>query len=107
MVWYTEFMKDDEDGMSKTAAITGRVSQRVKDRLAEIAKTEQRDEDELVGSLLEASVESLDFRARIIRERLVQADAGGPFVDGEDVKRWLKSWGEENELPVPEATIRF
>lgn len=100
-------MNDYEDTMSKTATITGKVSQRVKDRLAEIAKEEHRDEDELVGSLLEASLEDHDYRSRIMRERIAEADGGGPFVDGEDVKKWLKSWGTENELPVPEATTRF
>jgi len=104
-MWYTQAMNDVEDIMTNTTTIKGTVSQRIKDRVAEIAKEEQRDEAEVVGSLLEASVEGRDWRAQIIRERLAQADAGGPFVDGEDVKKWLRSWGTDNELPIPEPTI--
>ena len=38
---------------------------------------------------------------------IAEADAGGPFASNEDVLKWLKSWGTENQLPAPEATIRF
>lgn len=89
--------------MSNTTTITVKVSQRVKDRVAEIAREEHRDEAEVGGSLLEASIEEDE----LTRLAIAEADAGGPFVDGEAMKRYLKSWGKEDELPMPEANIRF
>ncbi len=93
--------------MNNTTTIKGKVSQRIKDRIAEIAKDEQRDEEEVAGSLIEAAFRVDDEEDQLTQQAIAEADAGGPFVDGEDVKRWLKSWGKDDEPPMPEATIRF
>jgi len=91
--------------MTKSATITGKVSQQVKERLKAIAEEKNRDETELVASFIEASVEAYDRKAEIVKARLAKADAGGPFVDDEDVDAWLRSWGTDDELPEPKATI--
>lgn len=91
--------------MTKSATITGKVSQRVKERLKAIADEKNRDEADIVASFVEASLEAHDQKAQIVRARLAKADAGGPSVDGEDVKAWFLSWGTDDELPPPEATI--
>ncbi len=52
---------------------------------------------EAVGAALEAD-------ARItaeIEQAVGEADAGGPVVDVDDVARWLRSWGKEDELAPP------
>ncbi|MGI9502555.1 MAG: CopG family ribbon-helix-helix protein [Geminicoccaceae bacterium] len=92
--------------MSKTVTITGKVSERVKERLKAIADEKNRDEAEVVASFLEASIEAYDRKTEIIRARLADADAGGPFIDDDDMDLWLASWGADNELPEPKATIR-
>lgn len=91
--------------MSKTATITGKVSQQVKERLKAIAEQKNRDETEVVASFIEASVEAYERKAEIVNARLAKADAGGPFIADEDMDAWLLSWGTENELPEPKATI--
>ena len=42
-----------------------------------------------------------------IKQTLAEAKAGGPFVAHEEVVRWMESWGTDNELPRPKATIKF
>lgn len=92
--------------MSKTVTITGKVSERVKERLSAIADEKNRDETEVVASFLEASIDAYDRKTETIRARLADADAGGPFIDDDDMDLWLASWGAEKELPEPKATIR-
>jgi predicted transcriptional regulator len=45
-----------------------------------------------------------ELEAEIIRKRLAQADAGGPFVRHEDVLAWLKALSEGRQVPAPKAT---
>jgi len=107
-MWYTQVMNDAEDTMTKdTTTITGRVKQTVKDRLAQIAKDEGRPEEDVVGDLVVASIEVDDEDEELTRVAIAEADAGGPFASGEEVGRYLKSWGTDKELPAPKATIRF
>jgi len=91
--------------MSKSATFSVKLSQQVKDRLKAIAEEKNQSENEVVASFVEASVDAYDWKAAIIKDRLAKADAGGPWVSDESFKRWLRSWGKENELPPPEATI--
>ena len=83
--------------MSKPVMITGKVSERVKERLKVIADEKNRDEAEIVASFLEASIEAYDRKMEVIRARLAHADAGGPFIDDDDIDLWLASWGADNE----------
>ena len=93
--------------MSKTITVKGRVSQAVKERLAQIAKYEGRSEEDVAGSLLAASFETDAEDEELTRSAIAEADAGGPFATNEEVGRYLQSWGKDDELPAPEATIRF
>lgn len=93
--------------MTKTATITASVSQRVKDRLKAISDERQCDESEIVASFVEASIEAYEWRAAAIKERLAKADTGGPFVADDAMDAWLLSWGTDEELPEPEATVRL
>lgn len=92
--------------MTKSTTITGKVSQQVKERLKAICEERQRDEAEVVASFVEASIEAYERKASIVKARLAKADAGGPFVADDDMDAWLLSWGTDNELPEPEATVK-
>jgi hypothetical protein len=47
------------------------------------------------------------LEVQLIRDRLVQADAGGPFARHEDVLAWLKALSEGKQIPAPKATSTF
>lgn len=91
--------------MANTVTIKGTVRQEVKDRLAEIARQQGRAaNDELVGEAVEAYVATYDRDAKLIREALEEALAGGPFIDGKDMEAWSKSLATDNPLHRPNAT---
>lgn len=54
---------------------------------------------------IEGALAADELEAAIIRKRLVQADAGGPFVRHEDVLAWLKALSEGQQEPPPKATV--
>lgn len=95
-----------EDPMPKTVTITASVSQEVKDRLKAISDEKQCDEGEIVASFVEASVEAYERRAAGVKVRLARADAGGPFIADDAMDAWLLSWGTDQDVPEPEATVR-
>lgn len=87
--------------------IEGNVSRSVKERVAQIAKYEGRSVEDVAGSLLSASFEVDDADEELTRKAIDEADAGGPFATNEEVRKYLESWGKDDELPVPKATIRL
>lgn len=89
-----------------TANVTIRLSRAVKERLSELAAQTERSEDELMTEAIESFVELRDWQAEEIRSALRESDEGGPFIAHEDMARWLQSWGSEDELPPPKASIR-
>ena len=91
--------------VSNTTTVSVTLNKTVKERLNELAAQTERSEDELMAEAIEVYVELRDWQAEEIRRALREADAGGPFVAHEDIIRWVSSWGSENELPPPEATI--
>jgi hypothetical protein len=46
-----------------------------------------------------------ELEIEIIRRRLAQANAGGPFARHEDVLAWLKALSDGEQPPPPKATI--
>jgi predicted transcriptional regulator len=90
---------------TKHAPITVRVEQPLRERLEQIARQTESRLDDLIVSVLTTYVEHYDWETELIRKRLAEEDAGGPFIAHEDIVRWVRSWGTEDELPPPEATI--
>jgi predicted transcriptional regulator len=74
-------------------------------RLKEIAACSRRTEAEIAATLIEGALAADELEVEIIRKRLAQADAGGPFARHEDVLAWLKALSEGQKAPVPKATI--
>lgn len=83
------------------------LSPKTRKRLAAAAKSAERSADEVAAAVLDAAFEADEHDQELTRQAIGEAEAGGPFASNEDVLKWLKSWGTENELPAPEATIRF
>jgi predicted transcriptional regulator len=90
---------------TKPVPIPVSVGQPLRSRLEQIAQQTESNLEDLIVGVLQAYVEHYDWQTELIRKRLAEADAGGPFVPHEEVDRWMASWGTENELPRPKATI--
>ena len=83
------------------------LSEATRERLKEIATRARRSEAEIAASLIEGALAADQLEVRIIRERLAQADAGGPFARHEDVLAWLEALSEGKQIPAPKATSTF
>jgi predicted transcriptional regulator len=92
--------------MSEEATITLQLKKETKAKLEALARSTQRDEGVLVAEAIDAYVELDAWQVEEIRKAVEKADAGGPFCAHEDVMAWLESWGTDNELDPPKASLR-
>jgi RHH-type transcriptional regulator, rel operon repressor / antitoxin RelB len=99
-------MATKTDNNEKTVTITVRTSRETKERLENLAENMGRSANYVADEALSSYIAENAWQVEQIGKAVEQADAGGSFVSWEDTKRWMDSWGTDNELPPPEATIR-
>ena len=83
-----------------TTTFTIRVPVDVKRRLDKLAKSTSRTRSWLAADAVAGYVEQQHWQLAEIEEGIKDADAGR-VVPHEDVKRWLNSWGTDNEQAPP------
>jgi predicted transcriptional regulator len=93
--------------MTKDVTLSLRIDRKLSDKLEKRARQAKRSKSALTAYAIERLFETEDREIARIKRSLARAKAGGPFIAHEDVMRWLESWGTENELPRPKATIKF
>ena len=100
-------MVDDERlaGGDMSTALEVRHPEEMRERLNEIAARSRKSEAEIAATLIEGALAADELEVEIIRKRLAQADAGGPFVRHEDVLVWLKALCDDQQARPPRATI--
>ena len=76
-----------------------------RERLKEIAARSRRSEAEIAATLIEGALAADQLEVEIMRKRLAQADAGGPFVRHDDVLAWLKALSDGQQVPPPKAAV--
>lgn len=84
----------------KTTTFTIRVPTEVKRSLDLLAKATARSRSWLAADAVATYVTEQDWQLAEIKEGLQDADAGR-IVTHEEVRRWLNSWGTDDELPPP------
>ena len=89
--------------MSTTVEVP--LSDEARARLKEMAARTRRTEQDTAATLIEGALAADELEVEILRRRLAQADAGGPFARHEDVLAWLQALSEGKKTPAPEATI--
>ena len=52
-----------------------------------------------------ASSELTPEQVKLVKKRKQQADAGGPFIGHDEIVKWLRSLGSDNEQPPPEVSV--
>ena len=90
--------------MPASETLTLRLSPETKRELEAYARATQRSSAFIVKEALEAHLEERRAYLAAIEEAEREADEG-VFVSGEAVLKWMRSWGTDNELPVPEPDI--
>src|SRR5919106_3271245 len=83
------------------------LSDETRDRLKEVAARNRKSEAEIAAALIEGALAADDLEALILRQRLAQADAGGPFARHEEVLAWLEALAEGKNLAAPKANLTF
>lgn len=83
-----------------TTTFTIRVPTSVKRRLDKLAKATSRTRSWLAADAVTAYVTEQDWQLAEIEEGIKDA-AAGRVASHEEVKRWLNSWGTDNEKAPP------
>jgi predicted transcriptional regulator len=93
--------------MTKDVTLSLRIDRKLSDKLEKRARQAKRSKSALTAYAIERLFETEDREIALTKQALARSKSGGPFISNEDMMRWLESWGTENELPPPKATIRF
>ncbi len=94
----------DVESMGKSATLTIRVDQNMKDRLEAAAKQQKRSKSFLAGEAIEEYLAVQEWQERRIREAIEAADRG-ELIPHEEVMAWISSWETDNELPMPTPKV--
>ena len=89
---------------AKAEVLSVRVPESVKADLERIAEERNVPENDIVNEALLRYIDDETDYLGAIDEALREAEAG-IFISGDKVLDWIKSWGTENELPMPEPDI--
>jgi predicted transcriptional regulator len=88
-----------------TTLVSFRVKSELKAKLDSLAEATQRSKSFLAAEALERYIELESWQVAHIKEGMRQAEAG-LVVSGEDMDKWLASWGTTKELPPPRPRKR-
>ena len=94
----------DVESMGKSATLTIRVDQDMKDRLEAVAKQQKRSKSFLAGEAIEEYLAVQEWQERRIREAIEAADRG-ELIPHEEVMAWISSWETDNELSMPTPKV--
>jgi predicted transcriptional regulator len=76
----------------------------LKASLERLAESRNVNEAELINEALTRYIDEETDYSSAIDEALKESE-DGVFVSGDKVIAWMKSWGTESELPMPEPDI--
>lgn len=85
-----------------SATLSIRLRSKTKKRLAKLAKISGRSSNFLVSDAVESYVADQERMLAEIRQADRQVKSGH-YIDHEDMKAWLLSWGTNRELPPPKC----
>jgi predicted transcriptional regulator len=80
------------------------ISSGLKASLERLAESRNVNEADLVNEALARYIDEETDYSSAIDEALKESEEG-VFVSGDKVIEWMKSWGTETELPMPEPDI--
>ena len=93
------------DAMNKTT-VSFRIDDDKRQALDHIAKSLDRDRSAVINEAIGTYLDMQAWQQRHIEQALAETrQPGARFVEHDKVDQWLKSWGTEDELTPPEATL--
>jgi predicted transcriptional regulator len=93
------------DAMHKTT-VSFRIDDDKRQALDHIAKSLDRDRSAVINEAIGTYLDMQAWQQRHIEQALAETrQPGARFVEHDKVDQWLKSWGTEDELTPPEATL--
>jgi predicted transcriptional regulator len=87
-----------------TVPFSMRIDRVIKKELDSEAKSQDRSAAYLAQLAISAYLEDRKAWREMLREAAQELDKG-VFISEEAVDAWMKSWGTDNELPMPEPDI--
>ena len=87
---------------TRSTTFSIRLKPGVKKRLAKLAKASGRSSNFLISDAVESYVADQERLLAEIRQADRQERAGH-YIENEDMKAWLLSWGTDHELPPPKC----
>jgi len=87
--------------MAESTTVTIRVSPELKSKLEALARNTKRSKSYLAAEALATYVDANSWQLGLIRDRINEADAGGPFVEHDSVARWLDSLAKGGKARRP------
>jgi RHH-type rel operon transcriptional repressor/antitoxin RelB len=89
--------------MSDTVAVVVHVSRELERRLDLLSQRTQRSRSETAAEAIAIYLDTQEWQVAEIERAVREADQGDAFVEHEEVERWLRSWGTDDELPPPKC----
>ena len=91
--------------MTSGTTFSVRLPPETKQELEEYARATKRSSAFIAKEAIEAHLAERRAYLAAIDEAIKEADETGEFVSWEATKRWMDSWGTNNELPPPGPDI--
>jgi len=88
--------------MGDSTTITIRVDRSVKERLEAVAQRTKRSKSFIAGEAIEEYLAVQEWQDARIQEALASVERG-EVIAHDDIVEWVKSWGTDNELPMPKV----
>ena len=88
--------------MNKIAPVSVRLDAELNERLVAVAAALDRPKSWVIEQAVADFVSLQEWQLAAIEEGIREADAG-KLVAHEDVVAWVRSWGQPDELPMPEC----
>jgi predicted transcriptional regulator len=85
---------------TKSATLSIRLKPEIKRRLAKLAQASGRSSNFLIADAVESYVADQERMLVEIRQADRQVKSGH-YITQDDMKKWLLSWGTDDELPPP------
>lgn len=89
--------------MTKSAMMTVRLTPEVRDKLDALARDTKRSKAYLASEAIASYIDHNAWQIEEIKKGLDEARSGSPGVPHDEVAKWVRSWGTDQELPRPTA----
>ena len=92
--------------MTSRTTLAVEISTELDAQLDALAAKTDRTKARIVEGAIAAFIEAESRETELIRGRVEEARTGTPGIPHDEVARWVRSWGTEHELEMPQPRRR-